>query len=76
MGKQFLGIANQDQEVASIADCWVSTSPDMKDELLCWLEDQESAKVQEVFCRWPVEWVRFIQQCAATGLRQAVLESG
>ena len=67
------GIATQDHELASIRDCWNKTDVDMKDELLSWLEDEDAGNVELNFSCWPPEWIEFIQQCAACGLRQAVL---
>ena len=67
------GISNQDQLFAEIASTWRDTAPDIQDEIMLWLEDDNARSSKGTLRQFPLQWIVFIQKCVIAGLREAVL---
>lgn len=69
------GRANQDQELAEVADMWRLTDADTSKAFVEWLAMDDPASILEFLNSAPPSWVAYIQKCCLVGLREAVLQS-
>jgi len=73
--ERLIGLANQDQLIASIRAVWEQTDPDMLMELLSWTESCDMDSVRSFFAELPDEWVQFVQNAVICGLREMLHRS-
>ncbi len=67
------GVCNQEHEQAAILRVLEQTEPEMQDELMCWLEDDNPETAGDFLKDLPDNWVSFLQMCCSAGLRSALL---
>jgi len=67
------GRSNQDMALEELRSVWEKTDDAVQDFLFNWLATEDVESVRRRFTEFPDQAIRFFQQAAACGIREAVL---